>query len=576
MSEIGTDHEVDGRPAEAISCVGNNPHTQRPCTHHDVNSSGDDSVIFLAVSRVSSGVIVRRSPKKECVEIDLESSEYSATNPGHTSGHTHVDDTSQITPQKSGNSYRNGRQYACQAKNKSVSSTPSTQSLEQQKIGQDDDGKNETFVRSRTNGETSNRQQRCPLGKSMLITSENFKSRDSTLHAEDNDSITAPEPDLDDMSDIAATLESLKDRNDSPTPTRPRRSPRIKAHEYEFETSCLSDFDLRVPCKTMRKKKANKDIEMDSENERDADEEFQAGHDIEMDSGAGSTRKSRRRVVPSWRYEPVEKVGLQAARTSSKKRLKHDESSTKRHSIVDDSDDSSFDENAVEKDSSMDDSSSDSSFTAPSEDASEEEKKEHIEKERKLRQKYLSEIAALRENTEKESNEQRKSREDIAKKTAAARVSTKKKCKQHDAADSDDKDKDTTQKGPGSYSGYYLHHHTNFSPAWLSLGPYALQYPPPYLPPSYNHPAWPSRDPFATQYPPPYPLLSSYHPASLPLSSYHPASLQHPPAEHNAQAPRPESEISQYRYSEYLSYAQAGYGPYPPTGSSRGVSGWWI
>ena len=166
------------------------------------------------------------------------------------------------------------------------------------------------------------------------------------------------------------------------------------------------------------------DLENERENERDADEEFQAGHDIEMDSGgAGSTRKSRRRVVPSWRNEPVEKVGLQTVRTSSKKRPKHDESITKRHSIVDDSDDSSFDENVVEKDSSMDDSSSDSSFTAPSEDASEEEMKEQIEKKRKLRQKYLSEIAALRENSEKEFNEQRKSREDIAKKTVAARVS---------------------------------------------------------------------------------------------------------------------------------------------------------
>lgn len=49
--------------------------------------------------------------------------------------------------------------------------------------------------------------------------------------------------------------------------------------------------------------------------------------------------------------------------------------------------------------------------------APEDEKKEHIDKEYKLRQKYLTEIAIWRENTEKELNEQRRNREEIAMET---------------------------------------------------------------------------------------------------------------------------------------------------------------
>lgn len=56
--------------------------------------------------------------------------------------------------------------------------------------------------------------------------------------------------------------------------------------------------------------------------------------------------------------------------------------------------------------------------------APEEEKKEHIDKEYELRQKYLSEIAIWRENTEKELKEQRDHREELALKTVAARGSS--------------------------------------------------------------------------------------------------------------------------------------------------------
>ena len=166
-------------------------------------------------------------------------------------------------------------------------------------------------------------------------------------------------------------------------------------------------------------------------------------------------------------------------------------------------------------------------------DAPEEEKKEHIEKEYELRQKYLSEIAVWRENTEKEFNEQRKSREDIAMKTVAARSSARSNDGQLDmhTADSHEKDRETAEQGPGDYSAYYPQHHTYYPPTGPSHGPYVPDYPPPY--------------------PPPY---------------YHPASSQYPPAEHYEQASRPATETSQDGYSEY--YAHAGYGQYPPGGSS--------
>jgi HMG (high mobility group) box len=163
-------------------------------------------------------------------------------------------------------------------------------------------------------------------------------------------------------------------------------------------------------------------------------------------------------------------------------------------------------------------------------DAPEEEKKEHIEKEYQLRQKYLTEIAVWRENTEKEFNEQRKSREDIAMKTVAARSSARDD-EAHDPATSYEKDRDG-DKGGGKYSGYYPPHHLYYAPNAPSQGPYGQEYPPSYAPPY-----------------------------------YHPAATQHTTSEHyEQQLPRSEIAGSQDGYNDY--YAQAGYGQYPPTGSS--------
>ncbi len=162
-------------------------------------------------------------------------------------------------------------------------------------------------------------------------------------------------------------------------------------------------------------------------------------------------------------------------------------------------------------------------------DAPEEEKKEHIEKEYQLRQKYLSEIAVWRENTEKEFNEQRKNREDIAMKTVAARSSAREDDR-HDPSNTYEQDGDS-DKGTGKYSGYYPSHHLYYAPNAPSQGPYGQEYPPSYPPPSY----------------------------------YHPAPNQHATAEHYEQ-PRSETAGSQDGYNDY--YAQRGYGHYPPTGNN--------
>jgi len=86
--------------------------------------------------------------------------------------------------------------------------------------------------------------------------------------------------------------------------------------------------------------------------------------------------------------------------------------------------------------------------------APEEEKKEHIDLEYKLRQKYLTEIAIWRENTERELNEQRRRREEIALKTVAARKNQSQEQieNQHLAYD---KDGALGTGNAANYAGYY-------------------------------------------------------------------------------------------------------------------------
>ena len=123
-------------------------------------------------------------------------------------------------------------------------------------------------------------------------------------------------------------------------------------------------------------------------------------------------------------------------------------------------------------------------------EAPEEEKKDHIDKEYQLRQKYLSEIAVWRENTEKEFNDQRKHREDVAMKTVAARSNA---ASLHDnGLDTSeenpgtyDKDGEAMDKGDGAgpYAGYHAPGHHYYAAAGEDQGQYNQYYRPPYLPP---------------------------------------------------------------------------------------------
>ena len=129
-------------------------------------------------------------------------------------------------------------------------------------------------------------------------------------------------------------------------------------------------------------------------------------------------------------------------------------------------------------------------------EAPEEEKKEHIEKEYELRQKYLSEIAVWRENTEKEFNDQRKHREDVAMKTVAARSKTAASLHDSGLDTSDenagfyDKDGDAMEKGDsaGPYAGYHAPRHHYYPPTGEEQGHYSQYYRPPYPhpPPEYH------------------------------------------------------------------------------------------
>lgn len=162
-------------------------------------------------------------------------------------------------------------------------------------------------------------------------------------------------------------------------------------------------------------------------------------------------------------------------------------------------------------------------------DAPEEEKKEHIEKEYELRQKYLSEIAVWRENTEKELTEQRKHREEIALKTVAARGNS------HDQIEGQQlaSDKDG-QPGAAGYGGYYQGSAASqYYGGSAPPGAYGQDYRgyPPYYPPPGQH------DQYGGQPPPGGP------PDSAPDGAY--------PSHHGA---------------EY--YPPSNYGYYPPGGGA--------
>jgi hypothetical protein len=158
------------------------------------------------------------------------------------------------------------------------------------------------------------------------MTNGNTESRDFNSYSKTNDRVMEHDSDIDDLSDIAATLESLKDRTSSPSPPRRRKSARsVATNMDEVETWYLSDFDLPVATKMGRKKKR----------QRDEDEEFQISQDIEIDSVAGSARKSRRRVLPNYR-----------------------ESSSEQDSNESDSEDTSFDGTAFVNDHEKDNAGS--------------------------------------------------------------------------------------------------------------------------------------------------------------------------------------------------------------------------
>lgn len=211
--------------------------------------------------------------------------------------------------------------------------------------------------------------------------------------------------------------------------------------------------------------------------------------------------------------------------------------------------------------------------------APEEEKKDHIEKEYNLRQKYLSEIAVWRENTEKELNDQRKHREDIAMKTVAARGAAM----AEDARDPSQSHHPPEGAPPPGYAGYYPPPHHYYSGASSQAGygqdyrhQYASYYPPP---PSsqYDHPppgaegaqegydagggeyGYPSSSHYG-YYPPggpppggAYPPSHDYPPGSGYSGSYGADSEYPPPPPHSAQG-----------YGSY--YDQQAYPPPPREG----------
>eukprot|EP00545_Synedropsis_sp_CCMP1620_P005229 CAMPEP_0119004376 /NCGR_PEP_ID=MMETSP1176-20130426/1105_1 /TAXON_ID=265551 /ORGANISM="Synedropsis recta cf, Strain CCMP1620" /LENGTH=450 /DNA_ID=CAMNT_0006956071 /DNA_START=149 /DNA_END=1501 /DNA_ORIENTATION=+ len=163
--------------------------------------------------------------------------------------------------------------------------------------------------------------------------------------------------------------------------------------------------------------------------------------------------------------------------------------------------------------------------------APEEEKKEHIDKEYKLRQKYLTEIAIWRENTEKELSEQRRHREEIAMKTVQARggpaAIQEEMAQQHNQA----YEKEGGSQSQGAYPGYY--------------------------PPPHQYYGGPAQDYRGSQYPPtPYSYQSS--------SQYQQS--QQPPYDQQARPPESQQQEA-YQNGEYY---PPNYGYYPPPSGTPG------
>ncbi|KAI2503653.1 hypothetical protein MHU86_10777 [Fragilaria crotonensis] len=232
---------------------------------------------------------------------------------------TQIASTDSIRPLEAIGYGHNLQRHFCTDNGIDSSSDESVMLIAVRQIGQDDDDSNgertDGIECSRLNGKTSKRHA---MNRTLPMTNENSKSHDFRRHSKTKDRVMDHDSDIDALSDIAATLESLKQRTSSPPSRRRRKSARIRStSEDEVETKYLSDFDLPVPTEMGKKKKRR----------RDEDQEFQMTLDIEMDSVAGSTRKSRRRVVPNYK-----------------------ESSSEHDSNSSDSEDTSFDRTAFEND----------------------------------------------------------------------------------------------------------------------------------------------------------------------------------------------------------------------------------
>lgn len=165
--------------------------------------------------------------------------------------------------------------------------------------------------------------------------------------------------------------------------------------------------------------------------------------------------------------------------------------------------------------------------------AADEEKKEHIDKEYKLRQKYLTEIAIWRENTEKELSDQRKHREDIAMKTVAARG------------------------GPAAIQEEVAQQHQHAYEKEAAAQSHGA-YPPGYYPPPHHYYGSPQDYARGGQYPgaPPY-----YPPSS---------SSQQPPYDQQ-HGPRSSESQQQEGYPPVDYYASGNYGYYPPPSAAVGA-----
>ena len=298
--------------------------------NHDENSTGtssssDESVIFLSVRKMSKGVSIHRTPKKQPL---------SNTNI-NTTMHSTSAASARAPYYKSMEKAQNLHESPSKRSRASMSQKLPLQPRRQQ---QEDERKLRAKKRVPMEGSSSQKSSESLISKQQQVVNRvenDSKPRalsltDDQHHPDDEESNGEY-----DLSSIAAKLESLREwpspRRSVPTLINTKTTTTMHSDDEDYYY-CLSDFDVQVTPKKRKRKK------------REEDEEFQLlSQDVEIDDGIKrSARKTRRRAAPIQRYQPIEKIAAVVRNPQRKGKAIYKDTSSEHDSEESDDEESLF------------------------------------------------------------------------------------------------------------------------------------------------------------------------------------------------------------------------------------------